>query len=315
MTTATVARCTGPGPGGVAVLHVVGDVEVALRICTPTPRCAAGAIVLGQVPDVDDVLLARRSEHDLLLMPHGGEAIVHALLRRLEALGIDEIHARTPLPALDDTESAMLAVLPLAPTRLALDLLLDQPRRWRAFDGNWTHADDARSARLDRLLHPPVVAMAGPVNIGKSTLLNALSGRRSAVVADAPGTTRDHIGLMLDLGGLVVEWIDTPGLRDTNDTIEAAAIELALPRLRDADVLIAATDASHDWPALEGAIGRKPDILVALRSDMGTRVDADVHCAALHGEGLDALVTAVRDALVFPEDLASMRPWRLGATA
>ncbi len=297
------------------MLQVVGDVNAALHLCTPTPNCPEGTIVLGHVQDVDDVLLARRSEHDLLLMPHGGEAIVHTLLKRLQAMGIEQVHARTPLPAIDTEESAMLAALPLAPTRLALDVLLDQPRRWRAFDGNWTDADDARSARLGRLLSPPVVAMAGPPNIGKSTLLNALSGRRAAVVADAPGTTRDHVGLMLDLGGLVVEWIDTPGLRDTEDTIEAASIELALPRLRSADLLIGATDASQDWPALEQTIGRRPDMLVALRSDLGTPADAHVHCAALHGEGLDALVTAVRDALVFPEDLASMRPWRLGATA
>lgn len=296
----------------------MGDVEAALAICAPTPLCDIGSIVLGHVPDVDDILLARRSEHDVLLMPHGGEAIVHAVLGRLARAGIKQVPTRSPMLTTDSMETAMLDALPLARTRLALDTLLDQPRRWGDFDGDWTDVDEARSQRLNRLLHPPVVALAGGVNIGKSTLLNALAGGTAALVADAPGTTRDHVGRMLDFGGLIVEWIDTPGLRPTDDPIEAAAIDLALPRLRDADVLIAATDAMQNWPDLEQLLNRPADLRVALRSDVRRRDDADVQCGRLHdaqlqSEGLDDLVTAVRDALVLPEDLASTRPWRFRA--
>jgi hypothetical protein len=266
--------------------------------------------VLGHVPNVDDVLLARRSDNDLLLMPHGGEAIVQALVQRLVDAGVHEVDEPKPLRATDDAETDMLGMLPLARTRLALDLVLDQPRRWRTFTDAWTNEDAARSKRLMRLLHPPLVAIAGPVNIGKSTLLNTLAGERAAVVADAPGTTRDHVGVLLDLGGLIVEWVDTPGFRDTDDPVEAAAIALAKKRVGQADLLIGATDASHDWLDLKTVVGRHADVTLALRSDLGTRDDAHLQCSSLKDTRLDTLVSAVRDALVWPSDLSSPRPWQ-----
>jgi tRNA modification GTPase len=263
-------------------------------------------LVLGTLDDIDTLLLARLKKDSLLLMPHGGEAIVRAVVECLQTMGCRIETTQTPLDAADPVEAAMLRVLPSAPTTLAIDLLLAQPRRWHTFQRDWTDEDEARSHRLNRLLRPPLVAMAGPPNIGKSTLLNALAGRQAAMVHDTPGTTRDHVGVHLDLAGLVVEWLDLPGLRASSDAVETKAIRLAEARLAEVDLCIGAADATSDWPDP----GRAIDLRVGLRRDLGTRDDADVSCAALHGDGLDDLVRVIRSTLVWDADLASERPWR-----
>ena len=311
MTRLTVQPCTPREPGAVAVLHVRGAVQQVWEACVGTVAGPSGRLVLGALDDIDTMLLARLDEHTLLLMPHGSEAVVQAIVQRLQTMGCTIDTCSTPLKASDPVEAAMLRVLPDAPTMLAVDLLLAQPARWRRFDGAWSDADESRSARLNHLLKPPLVAMGGPANIGKSTLLNALAGRSAALVHDTPGTTRDHVGVHLDLGGLVVEWLDLPGFRDSQDVVEAKAIELAHERLLEADLCLGGADASSDWPSP----GRTLDLRIGLRRDLGVRTDADISCAALHGDGLDDLVHAIRSRLVSDADLQSDRPWRFAGLA
>ena len=300
-------RRTGAGPGAVSIIEVIGDIDAALSLCTPAGPCHPGQVRLVDVEGVDQCLIACVSNERVFMMPHGGEAITRRLLTRLEAAGIRTLETAQPLGAADEYEAAMLNALLSASTTLALDQVLDQPRRWRMFADCWTNADERRSERLGRLLSPPLIVLAGGPNIGKSTLLNALAGTQTAQVADAPGTTRDHVGRRIDLGGLLVHWIDMPGLRQTDDPAEAAAIELARPLLEQADLLLAAADGESRWPQL----GRDPDLRIGLRSDLGKRDDTDVSCCALQGDGIKDLVSTLREALVPEADLASSRPWRL----
>jgi len=83
----------------------------------------------------------------------------------------------------------------------------------------------------------------GPVNAGKSTLLNALAGEEAAIVSAIPGTTRDAIGVRIDLGGIAVRLTDTAGLRETADEIEAEGVRRAEARAREADLVIAVAPA------------------------------------------------------------------------
>lgn len=305
---ATVAsRRTGPGAGAVAVIEIRGDVDRALAICTPPTPCPTGGIRLAQVPGIDECLLARPSDDRLLLMPHGGEAIVRSMEERLQEAGVTCQEDPPFSTAANNCESAMLAALPRARTPLALDLVLEQPARWKAFDGLWTQEDETRSRRLDRLLSPPCIVLAGGPNIGKSTLLNTLAGVTSALVDDAPGTTRDHVGKGIDLAGLLVEWIDTPGLRTTGDPIEAAAIDLALDKLEQADLVVAAADATSDWPDLT----RQPHLRLGLRWDLGHTPGADLCCSSIEPDTLEPLVRTLRGALLPDADLANPRPWLL----
>ena len=303
------ASClTAATTGAVAIIDVRGPLDTApLAGILPLP--AVGDVRLYSIPDLDDVLLARPTAEQLHVMPHGGVFVVERVLAWLAQhdVTITSSTAGHGFDALDEHEAAMLEALPRAQTQLAVDTLLAQRTAWQAFDGQWSQDDSMRSARLDRLLTPPLVVLAGRPNIGKSTLLNALAGRTRAIVGDQPGTTRDHVGAMLDLGGLVVEWIDTPGLRTSDDPIETAAIEAAMPVLQRADLLIAAADAHNDWPELLG----RADLRVALRADLGARDDADCVTTAITEEGLDELVACVREALLPQSDLESTRPWRI----
>jgi len=82
------------------------------------------------------------------------------------------------------------------------------------------------------------VAIIGRPNVGKSTLLNALAGRDAAITSDIAGTTRDVIEVRMDLAGLAVTFLDTAGLREATDAVEAIGIARAQERARDADLRV-----------------------------------------------------------------------------
>ncbi|WP_342150437.1 tRNA uridine-5-carboxymethylaminomethyl(34) synthesis GTPase MnmE [Methylorubrum sp. SB2] len=96
----------------------------------------------------------------------------------------------------------------------------------------------ADGRRGERLREGFCVVLAGPPNSGKSTLLNALAGRDAAIVSDIPGTTRDAIEVRCDLGGLPVVLIDTAGLRDAIDPIEAEGVARTRRRIETADLVL-----------------------------------------------------------------------------
>ena len=122
-------------------------------------------------------------------------------------------------------------------------MLLNQPAAWqKEFDA----AAMLKDMTLWRLLHPPKIAIIGEPNVGKSTLANRLFGQQRSITADVPGTTRDWVGEMADIGGLPAMLIDTPGLRETDDPIERGAISASGEKIREADLLIEVLDAT--WP-------------------------------------------------------------------
>jgi tRNA modification GTPase len=110
----------------------------------------------------------------------------------------------------------------------------------------------AKSGRGERLRDGFVVAIAGPPNAGKSTLLNRLAQREAAIVSAYPGTTRDAIEVHLNLGGYPVTLIDTAGIRDSSDPIEQEGIRRARERVAMADLVLWLTDASADGEGGKG---------------------------------------------------------------
>ena len=91
-----------------------------------------------------------------------------------------------------------------------------------------------------------MVAIAGPPNVGKSTLINLLARREVAIVSPHAGTTRDVIEVQLDLDGYPVTLIDTAGIRDTEDPIEQEGVRRARSRAAEADLVLWVTDAEHE---------------------------------------------------------------------
>lgn len=128
------------------------------------------------------------------------------------------------------------------------------------------------------------VAIVGPPNVGKSTLLNALAGRDAAITSEVAGTTRDVLEVRMDLSGLPVTFLDTAGLRETDDQVEAIGVALALSRAQSADLRLILCDAG-EAPALPPV---DDDLVVMPKSDLG---NGDF--SALTGEGVTELVARV----------------------
>ena len=139
--------------------------------------------------------------------------------------------------------------------------------------------------RGEKLRDGIVVTIAGPPNVGKSTLLNLLAGRDVAIVSARAGTTRDAIEVDLDLDGYAMRLIDTAGLRPTDDPVEQDGIARARARARSADLVLWLHDGREDarpdvetrgavWSVatkadLPDGVGRATDFLVSARTGLG----------------------------------------------
>lgn len=315
---ATWRLCTAPErAGAIAVIQLRGEIEPAMARLGIVP-VAVGDLRVRDLAGIDRGVVARLGTDLALLMPHGGREIIRQLGDAMSRAGIPHDsdlspqarypEARTPL------EAELLDALARAASPRAVDLLLDQPRRWREYLGREPGLDapapDAEHSRqLDRLITPPMVVAVGESNIGKSTLLNRLCGRPVAAVADEPGTTRDHVGSLVDLDGLVVRWVDTPGRRPDAPHAEREALALADTLLPSADLVLRLGDRRSPPPIVAVAGGLS--LAVGLRADLGVpdwRCDAAVSAAT--GEGLAGLAVLVRRRLVSDEALRSAVPWR-----
>jgi tRNA modification GTPase len=159
----------------------------------------------------------------------------------------------------------------------------------------------AAQGRSERLREGLVVAIAGPPNVGKSTLMNQLARREVAIVSPHAGTTRDIIEVQLDLDGYPVTVIDTAGIRATEDPVEQEGVRRARARAADADlVLWLVEDDSHDH-AIGGTapvwIVRNKIDLNALKphvAGMGrTCGNRYFEISASRGDGVQELMTAL----------------------
>jgi tRNA modification GTPase len=144
---------------------------------------------------------------------------------------------------------------------------------------------------VERLRDGVHVVIAGPPNVGKSTLLNALAGREAAITSEIPGTTRDLIEAPVSIEGVPFVLTDSAGLRDARDRVEAIGVNRAQAALASADLVLWLGDAASR-PVRPGVT------LVRSRMDLlGASSEADLSVSAVTGEGLeDLMARLVRDA-------------------
>ena len=159
------------------------------------------------------------------------------------------------------------------------------------------------TAREGRLLREgALVVLAGPPNVGKSSLLNALLGERRAIVSDTAGTTRDFIEESVEIGGWPVRLVDTAGLRAAGDVIEAEGVGRAEELIAKADLVLSLEEAGNGGPKttrtpktprMSGAIH------VLSKCDLHPAVIAThlLPVSAVTGEGLPELRAAIADRL------------------
>ncbi|NWG24110.1 MAG: tRNA uridine-5-carboxymethylaminomethyl(34) synthesis GTPase MnmE [Pseudorhodoplanes sp.] len=168
--------------------------------------------------------------------------------------------------------------------------------------------------RGERLREGLVVAIAGPPNAGKSTLLNRLARREAAIVSPFAGTTRDVIEVHLDLGGYPVTLLDTAGIRESDDPVEREGVARARKRAGEADLILWVEEAGSareggleirpgDAPAESWLVLNKSDLLENApgepesgagdgRTGYGT-FGARFRISAATGEGVSAIVAAL----------------------
>ncbi|MEM9882894.1 MAG: GTPase [Planctomycetota bacterium] len=326
-------RTTPATPGAVAVVQVSGGAAALVDLLTRlTDRdaddWALGRLRLVSLGGIDEGLAGRLAGGVAQLMPHGGPRVVQKLLGRLRELGVEPAVEPDPMTLYPEAgspiEADVLHAIASAASPAAVDRLAKQPRLWRAWFAAGPAEKPASPTGWDHFITPPTVVVVGRPNVGKSTLLNRLTGRTTAIAADVAGTTRDWVGATVELvpsewsdplrDAVAVRWLDTPGLRDSDDPVEQRAIAAAWAVVASADVLVAMRDPQTDWPTLDG-LDRGPDVWVVNKADTSASAGGrdELRISAAEGSGIDALGRAVLSVL----GLAAMsddRPWAFSAT-
>jgi tRNA modification GTPase len=281
-----VVRLTPEGRGAVAVLLAAGPRAAEQfgryffgHAKAPLARRPLNRIYHGHWggPEGEDVIVCRRSDSELEIHCHGGRAAAERIVADLSSAGCQALAWRDWLGRQESNgiraEAARL--LADARTERTAAILLDQYHGAletaladieRDLDAGDREAAaiglDALLARSRVGLHlvePWRVVLAGPPNVGKSSLINALVGYRRSIVFDQPGTTRDVVTVATAIDGWPIELSDTAGLRATDDPLEQAGVELARRRLAAADGVVLVFDVTepatdrrdaviHDYP-------------------------------------------------------------------
>lgn len=150
------------------------------------------------------------------------------------------------------------------------------------------------------------VAIVGSPNVGKSTLLNYLSGSERAIVTDIAGTTRDIIEAPAQIDGIALRLLDTAGIRETHDVIERIGVERAISAIESSDLILFVLDASRTVTnfdlSLFELINKRPFLVIYNKNDIKNSafqhtIPPDVKISATTGEGVENLKNAIKKAL------------------
>jgi tRNA modification GTPase len=338
-----VVELTPTGRAAVAVVLVAGPAaaQVVDQCCSlirgrPLAEAPLERILLGRWGGLagEELIVCRRSDDLVEIHCHGGAAAVRTVVEKLRAFDCQQITWQEWLTRSSDDPIRAAARIALAdaPTARTAAILVDQYQGAltatirRALDAATAGDYAAACVALDALLAqrhiglhlsaPWQVVIAGPPNVGKSSLMNAVVGYDRAIVCDLPGTTRDVVGATTAIDGWPIHFSDTAGLRDAGDQLERAGVERAASAIAAADLVLlvdearretAGDDRAASWSAANIAsylppstpllrVLNKVDLLptdVALRSE-----GHDLCTSALTGEGIESLLAAIDRSLV-----------------
>lgn len=256
---------TCSGPAGICCLRVFGPLTRSFLDKHVPMRCAslpAGMVRHARLLDesgnvLDDILISvhvAAPTLDIRLHLHGSPWLVARACEMLQAAGV--MRSSQAVWEEDDALAADLhALLPRILTRRGAQWACSNLAAFRATFDHLSSLDGAQAQRIAKELleTPPVVewftrparvALIGPPNAGKSTLMNCLAREPVSIVSATPGTTRDWVEITTEHGGFPVTWIDTAGLRAAPDEIERAGIERTHRQASHADAVVVLLDCT-----------------------------------------------------------------------
>ena len=340
------AVTTGGGTGAIATIQLFGEsAETVLRaIFRRTDHGAfsltTGRILLGDIFEgdqtIDQVTVGCEGPGEFAIHCHGNPLIVERIMDLLRHRGVEPVRAewflarvlmeREPTDAIGvEAKLALPAVKTIEGARIVANQtkagLAATVRRWQADLGSvpveriaaqaGQILRDSGAARL--ILSGCTIALVGPPNTGKSTLLNALAGREKAIVTDIAGTTRDWVSAEVRIPPLVATVIDTAGLDLSlvaGDRIDEIAQQKSVEALNCADLVLLVLDASEPAGQLPASLA---DLLVGRRtiavlnktdlpqqfdpSNLPERLQPVVRISAKRETGIADLVQAIHRAL------------------
>jgi tRNA modification GTPase len=337
------AVMTGPGAGAIATIQIFGAAaeailrEVFRRKADKSLEFTTGCVLLGSILDqseiIDEVTIGCEGPHTFAIHCHGNPLIVERIIRLLQRRGVRPVPseqlllrmmtAQEPCDTIGmEAKLALTTVKTIAGAAViahqAKTGLAQQARQWRdtlsptrveqiAAEAGQI-LQDSEPARL--IISGCTMALVGPPNTGKSTLLNTLAGREKALVTDIPGTTRDWVSAEIHLPPLAATVIDTAGLDATlfapSNAIDQAAQRKSTEILGRADVVLLVLDHSRPAdqisPDLVNRFSARRTVVVLNKSDLPPQLDLAclpeqlgqrVSISAGRGTGIDDLIHAV----------------------
>jgi len=250
---------TPKGRGAVATIAFKGDLTLLDNFFEPLTKLSAAAQPIHRIryghwnsDPPEDVVFVRTAEQIAEIHCHGGMVAVQRILSDVESLGgraVPYSEFMADEVSLFD-QQANAALIQATTVKTATTIIQLQQRlkeRLQSSTSETLHEIIVEALQWKEfshhLTHPWKVVLCGRPNVGKSSLINALVGFERSVVYDQPGTTRDVLTAQTALEGWPVEFSDTAGLRESEDSIEAAGVERARRQLNDADLVLLVLDS------------------------------------------------------------------------
>lgn len=264
------APLTADGRGAIAVVGVHGHSahEAVLKCFSPATEVrqlplSVNRIRFGHWKSSESVVVVPTGENEIEVHCHGGRAAVESILDDLKKVGVQRVDGTQYLTArgMPAEVVAMRELLCHTNTARTAGIALDQARGrmrdWAIAMQSNPSANDFPTLRAHiadvlafeaigkHLVTPWQVVIAGPPNVGKSSLINALLGYQRSITFDQPGTTRDVISADTAFDGWPIRISDTAGVRCAEDEIEATGVQLASKVLESADIVLLVLDATE----------------------------------------------------------------------
>jgi tRNA modification GTPase len=347
---AFAAVMTGRGMGAVATIEVTGDGAEAIlttlvrRTGNRPLESTTGQILLGHIVDgdeaVDQVTVGCESPGVFAIHCHGNPLIVERIMGLLQRHGVKLLTAEQLLtktlaaqPPLNSIAAEAKLALTTVKTIAGAEILAHQidsglsakVRQWQQeFNKMPLSQIAAEAERILRDSEPArliiggcTIALIGPPNTGKSTLLNTLAGREKAVVTDVRGTTRDWVSAEIHIPPLAATVIDTAGLDSSLAScgeIDQAAQQKSVEIIDRADLILLILDASQPADQLSTTLVdkllKKRTIVVLNKADLPERFESSslparlgqpIRISAKQGDGIEDLIHAIHQACGLPE--------------